>query len=891
MKQFTFRWLKRLYILVAVKLVLLAVLITSARILILSVEDYKELAIEWLTSEYQVNVSVEDISAGVDFSGIFLTLNNVELLDSDDLPFVLKLEYLFLHLNFWDSVAEQKLNFNRISLQGVDLTVKPTKVKSTSQKSRLTINTLKDIFLTQLKKVSIKDSKLNITDHLGLQKVIIIEQLRWLNEGDNHQGVGKGTIPDAMGKNSLKFVIDLFPETDNEPLSGDLYLHADNLNITDYLIKQVNPSAKMIEAVVGFESWVKFSSERIDSVQLQLKPNLFSWSQLNVYHSWGLNSGSLQLTNGDNGWLLDSYDLDISRDQGDWELLTITGQGSEDHLLIDFDSLSIKDILPFYLLYSELNSEQITSLRAFNLDAKVEQFGLSKNSEGELQFSLKMRELKNRAVGGIPGISNANISLSGGLQKGNVDIKLPKQKIYFDGQFSRSMPVKSGDIALQWLQTETGLKLSSEQTLLTTNDLDTITEFSIFLPNEKAHNQSIFLSLYSYASLNDASKAQYYFPIKAMGDSVFGYLEPTLKKGHVKGAKVLWYGSFNHYPYLENNGIFQAWVPLRDAQYDFYGDWQGVTNLDLDLLFENDYLLMDAKTASLGDVAISKLTGKINQLNPEGILTIKADISEDAQKISNYLKASPLKNSVGKALSIINVSEQLAGNITVTVPFNRNKLQTKTEGEVLLNNNSLDIELADDLMMPLKKVNGSFSFINGNLTATNIDASLFEQPINIAVSSIEKNDSYQIDASINGIWKLAELTRYHPLIEPAKLSGHLDWSGSVNFIHQYAGGYQFDVELDSDTLGIRSKLPEPLYKNSLKAWPTKINLSGGDNSSRLQVTIKDKLAFDGLLKYDNGKQSIPYFTLNIGQSQIDLLKKNKQIVNVNLENLKLADWY
>jgi len=891
LKQFTFRWLKRFYILVAVKLVLLAVLLTSARILILSVEDYKEQAIEWLTSEYQVNVSVQDISAGIDFSGMVLTLNNVELLDSDDLPFVLKLEYLFLHLDFWDSVAEQKLNFNRISLQGAELTVKPTKVKSTSEKSQLTINTLKDIFLTQLKKVSIKNSKLHFTDQLGLEKIIIIEQLRWLNEGDNHQGVGKASFPDALGENSLKFVVDLFPETKNKALTGHLYLHADNLNVTDYLIKQVNKNAQMIEAVVGFEAWMMFSSDRIDSIQLQLKQSLFSWSQLNRYYSWSLNSGSLQATNSDNGWLLDSYDLDITRNKSDLDLLSITGQGNKKQLLIDFDGLTIKDVLPFYLLHSDLTAEQIVTLRKYGLDANIDQVGLSKNSANDLQFSLQLSEFKNRPVGGIPGVSNAHINLAGDLKQGDVKIKLAKQKIYFDGQFSRSMPVKSGNVALQWLQTETGLRLSSEQTLLTTNELDTITEFSIFLPNKNAKNPSAFLSLYSYASLNDASKAQYYFPINAMGDSVFAYLEPTLKKGHVKGAKILWYGAFNHYPYLENNGIFQAWVPLRDAQYDFYGDWQGVTDLDLDLLFENDYLLMNAKTASLGDVTVAKLTGKVDHLNPEGILTIKADISEDAQKISDYLKASPLKDSVGKALSVIKVSEQLSGNITLTVPFNRKTQKTKTVGKVLLKENSLDIELADNLIMPLKKVNGSFSFINGNLTATNINASLFEQPIDIAFTSIEKNKSYQIDASVNGVWKLAKLTRTHPLLEPAKLSGHLDWSGKVNFIHQNAGGYQFDVDLESDTLGIRSKLPKPLYKNSLKSWPTKINVAGSENSSRLQVTIKDKLAFDGLLKYENGKQSIPYFTLNIGQSNIGPVDKTKQRINVNLENLTLLDWY
>lgn len=861
------------------------------RILFTGVADYKEQAITWLTNEYQVNVSVEDLSAGIDFSGMVLTLNNVELLDSDDLPFVLKLEYLFLHLNFWDSVTQRQLSFNHVSLQGADLTLKPVLENSTSKESQLTINTLKDIFLSQLKKVSVKDSTLNYTDKFGIDKIIIIEQLRWLNEGKKHQGIGNATLPGALARNSLKFVVDIFHESNNKPLSGHLYLQADNLNVSDYIIKQVNPNAEILEAMLGFEAWAKFSNNKIDSVQLQLKDTLFSWSQLDRYYSWGLNSGLLQLTNSDKGWLLDSYELDINHNQPDWEQLTISGQGDKSNLLVNIEGLRLKDITPFYILYSDLDKQQITSLRKYHIDANIEQIGLSANKYGNVQFSLALSEFKNRPVGGIPGLSNADITLIGSLKEGNVDIHLAPQKIHVDGQFSRSIPIKSADIAIQWLQTETALKLSSEQTLISTDDLDTTSEFSLLLPNHKTANQSVFLSLYSYASLNDASKAQYYFPKKAMGESVFNYFKPTLKKGYIKGAKILWYGAFNHYPYLENNGIFQAWVPLRDAQYDFYSDWQGLTHLDLDLMFENDYLIMDAKKASLGKINIGQLSAKVDHLNPGGILTIKATLTEDAQKISHYLKNSPLKESVGKALSVVEITEPLSANITLTVPFNREQQQTKSEGEIVLTNNNIDILLTDNLVIALKEVNGSFRFVNGNLTATNIDALLFDQPLNIAFSSIEKKESYQIDADINGIWKLAKLSNYHALLKPLKASGLLDWSGKVSFMNKLAGAYQFDIELNSATQGIKTNLPEPLYKNTLQTWPTQIKVSGSDNSSRLQINIKDKLSFDGMVDYVDGKQFIPYFTLNIGQGKITNIDKTKQILNVNLAHLNIVTWY
>ncbi len=876
---------------------ILALLLTTARILFMGAEDYKQQAIDWLTAEYQVDISVQDISAGIDFSGMVLTLNNVELLDSAALPFVLKFEYLFLHLDFWNSLAKQKFTFNRISLQGADLTLNSDVNKHNddqkyiSEKSQLTINKLKNIFLTQLNKVSVKESTLNYTDKFGIDKVIIIEQLNWLNKGNKHQGIGQASFPNALGENSLKFVIDVLPETSKSTFSGSLYLQAAHLNITDYLGRQVNDNANIIEATVGFDAWATFSNNRLDSVQVEFTHNQFSWSQLKQNYSWSLNGGALQLTNSDKGWLLDSYDLQVRENQDVKDNVQITAKGDQSQALINIKGLTIKDVLPVYLLHSTLTDTQINTLRRFDLDANITQVGLSLNSQKEWQFSLKMNQFKNRPVDAVPGISNASIVLQGGLQKGRVDIELGKQKIYFDGQFSRSMHLQSAKLDLQWLQVKNGLKLFSEQALLSTNELETHTEFSLLLPSKDAQNKSSFLSLYSYASLNDASKAKYYFPIKAMGKNLYHYLEPTLKKGHVDGAKILWYGAFNHYPYSEYNGIFQAWVPLRDAQYDFYDKWKGLKKVDLDLLFENDHLVMKAKKAHLGNINIAQLTATIDQLAPNGILTVKAEINDDAHKISAYLKASPLKDSVGSALSVLELSGPLAGNLVITIPFDSEHQETKTEGKVSFKNNSLDVKLSDDLVIPLKQVNGSFDFVNGHLTSNNITGLLLQQPIEIAFTAQEKKENYQVDVALNGIWKLDALKGDSTALSSLPVSGNLDWSGLVNFTHHDKGGYQYNVALQSATQGVRVLLPAPFHKNRLDSWPMSINVSGSDGSNHVKASIKDKLALDGKLNYRQGKYVSPYFSLNIGQSNRVHIDKSKQVININLPALNVANWY
>ena len=43
--------------------------------------------------------------------------------------------------------------------------------------------------------------------------------------------------------------------------------------------------------------------------------------------------------------------------------------------------------------------------------------------------------------------------------------------------------------------------------------------------------------------------------------------------GHVKTAKLLWYGNLSDFPYQNNDGIFQAKVGLKQTQFGFDTAW------------------------------------------------------------------------------------------------------------------------------------------------------------------------------------------------------------------------------------------------------------------------------------------------------------------------------
>ena len=890
--------------LTVVALILIAVILTAARFAINSVDDYKEKVVEWVATEHDINVNADKVSAGIDFSGLVLTLQNVKFTETESLPFELKIDNLFLHFDFLESLRKQQITFNDISLKGADLLLKSSldtedveqlELSDTDadSQSQSTLDALKNIFLLRLSSFSITGSRIHFTDHLYNKKTVLIQELSWINDDEHHQGVGKASLPNTLDDNSLEFIIDIKGDAEgaNDQLIGSVYADADNLNVAEYIRPQINPLADLKKATMSFKLWGEFDFNGPKNMQLEWGNSEIAWSMLDQTHDWQLNAGTLQFTYQNDYCLFDSYDLNITHNFIPFSDVKISAEGTLGKFGgFDLNGVDVSSVMPFGLLFSSLTEADVNHISALEIGGKLNRIGLKVEKPGELTVNANIDAFNNQAVGVIPGVSDANISVTSNQHNGHASIKLGPQDIYFDGQFNRPMPLQEGDFELSWNNNGDGFELISEKSLLVTDDINSLSQFSLLFPNDDAADSSPILNLYAYTSLNDASKAQHYFPIHALGEDVFDYLQPTLKKGTVTGAKILWSGRFSDYPFEQGEGVFQAFVPVKNAEYDFYEGWQGLSDLDLNLLFENDALFMKSNKAKLGDIKVDKLSAKIDHLSSEGLLKVNVELEEKSQSIIKYLMASPLKDSVGKAVQPIHITDRLKGRLTIAIPLAEDNDETQVSGKFNLNNNNIDFELGSDSSLPLKNVKGTFSFINGDLQADDLTATLFDQPVLFSFFSKEYSDKYELKANLSGQWDVAKLSRNQQLLLPLKLSGNLDWQGQINFTKGLSDDYQFDMQLTSQLQGVKINLPVPYNKNSLQAWPTTINLNGNQSRMRWDALITDKLKSAGELAYPKQQNSLNYLYLGLGKDSGVAIDKTKQVVRINQDKVNLTPW-
>jgi Predicted membrane protein len=240
----------------------------------------------------------------------------------------------------------------------------------------------------------------------------------------------------------------------------------------------------------------------------------------------------------------------------------------------------------------------------------------------------------------VPGLHDVNATFR--LSPKGVALRLKQaapQAWDLQPYFEKPWPVQDFSAELTWQMQKSGWALTANDVQLNTDVVTTNTQFRL----SKDATQPLFLALDSQVDLQDASQAHYYFPHGAMGEPVINYLTKALQGGQAKNAKILWHGAFHDFPFKEHNGIFQAWVPLRNATFQFGEGWQPLRQMSLDLLFENDRLDMQGEQALLGEASTPRLHAWFPKLAPGAHLYIDSDIAGTGEAVSDYLYHSPLQ--------------------------------------------------------------------------------------------------------------------------------------------------------------------------------------------------------------------------------------------------------
>jgi len=316
--------LHKLWLTLAVVLVLLAVLISVLRYSLPYADDYKHHIEQLISERYGATVQITELSAGWQKYGPALLLKNVSLFDTEQ-QLQLSITETRVRLDFWRSLLNRQLTAQHFELSGlkyyVDADSLLARNKDNSLDSEPVLAALERLFFQQLAYFSVVDSQLVLQNDTNPDLILHIKQLDWANSDGRHQGNGELSLA-GVTANTLSFILDLRGDTLATSI-GQLYLQSDRLDVLPWFAKVLPPSQKLQQANINFKAWGGIEQGLLSRIQVELADNSISWQRNEQLHRLRLGQGQLLWQPTSEGWSLYSGALTLAAEQQQWQDLQL----------------------------------------------------------------------------------------------------------------------------------------------------------------------------------------------------------------------------------------------------------------------------------------------------------------------------------------------------------------------------------------------------------------------------------------------------------------------------------------------------------------------------------------------------------------------------------------
>ncbi|MGY3859521.1 YhdP family protein [Aeromonas intestinalis] len=876
-----YRWLSRGWLALGVFFVLLAILVSVVRLGGPLLNQHRQALIATLTGNSQLDISVEHVGLDWTQRGPAIELQGLAI-SPDSGRFSVRLGKVWAHLDFWRSLNEWKPVFGQLMLSDGDMALDLTRPTTpSSDKNPDQQEALLRFLLTQLSTFDIHDTRLSITTALGEVRALNIAQLRWQNRGKRHQGVGKAYLINGIGESTIDLILDVdAPEVRLDRLKGQLYLGASELDISPMLAK-IHAGAPKVAGQLDFQLWSEFAGGQLGNSLLAFGDNHLVWrdERKGALHRLELRGGKIQLRREGEGWQLASHDVIFKLDGTTWLHSRLQLERVKDRIQGYVPAIDLNQVASLSQLVSGLYPKLTETLKRTQPTGQLQELELQAGGDWQgLSLSGRFVGLGTQAWQDVPGLQDLNGEFWLTPTGGSTRLTLGKGVVDPARHFKEPIPVDSLGARLDWWQAPQGWVLYGQDIVLDNPDLHLASRFRLELFEHP------FLALTGRIDVKTAAHADRYYPLAVMSDGLVDYLSGAIKGGQAKSADLLWYGEFRDFPYDKGQGIFQVAVPLEKATYEFFPGWQPLTDLQIDLLFQNAGLDMNSRSTRLGKASSDSVHAWIPDLSPGAHLYVDAKVAGEGKAISDYLQDSPLKDSVGQALREIEIRGPMKGTVKLDIPLD-GEGKVKASGDASFHNNKVRIATLD---MPLEGVEGKLEYDNEHTRFSNLKASLWNQPLALDYQGKQFPNHYQVDLKLKGIWDSSQQRRDIPALD--LLKGRSNWSGTLGLTLPHDKPFSFQLALDSNLQGMGLDLPSPLTKAADSRLPLKVTVRGRDGSADIRGVLGADVDMQSRLVYGEGTPYLSRVRVDVGQPGARVLQDKPMLLAINQQQADVAGW-
>ncbi len=873
-----FYCLHKIWLLLAIGLVLLATLVSVLRLALPYADSYKHHLENLLASQLGTSVQIAEISAGWQKLGPAMVLNEMQLGNSQQ-ELQLQIKQTRVRFNFWQSLRSMQLRAEHFELSGLRYAVPSSKLLSRPQGNQPldtapAITALEHLFFRQLNHFTLLDSELILTATGSDDIVISVDKLDWRNEGEHHQGIGQLAVADITG-NTLSFIIDLYgPSLDKA--FGQIFLESRELDILPWFKQALPEAGRLDQADINFQAWGRVDDGDLQRFQIELADNSLSWQHDGQPKLLKLGPGQLLWHPTTDGWSLYSGSLALSDGQTQWPDLNIQLHRQAAGWHGQLQQLKLDALAPLSQLLSE-EVPQLARLTTTELlgELRFAQWQFQGHDNWQLQGQLSNLSKINSTD--LPGVSALDGTFWASPGAAGITLRGQQNELRWDTMFSAPISYQQLELELLARQSRDGIWQIQVPSLQLQS-----ADFSLNAAMQWRLAEQPELSL--FAAVTDASAADIgrYLPLRYMPEQVRDYLTEAIVDGQVSQANVLWQGTPALYPFAEGQGVFQVGAEVSDASFVFNPEWPALEQLSSHLWFENAAMQISSDKATIGGVTLQgRVQATIPDLLDAEFLNIEIDSAMQLSEATGLINASPLAANLGKVLQQLAPSGPAQANIELQLGLREPTVQAS--GNLALQKISLDLTAPQ---LAVRQLSGLVKFNDAQVTAQGLTFQWRELPVTATIDGQQQGDNYLFTLNADARNASSKVVQALWPAATTLASGVLDWQLALALDLQQ-DNFSYRSELNADLTKTGLALPEPYKKAAASAAKLTVNAQGDSQQGLLSANYADNLYFTAEL--DHRAARVARANLSLGQLNAGINGPDFTI-DIELERAQLLPW-
>ncbi len=867
---------KKLWLLLAVLLVLFAVVLSVMRYALPHIDHKKYILEDFVNEKYGVELKIGSVKADWEKRGPSIVLNDVVLANNESSPVELEIKHVHMEIDFWESLRLRMLSSNVFTLDDLSLEIDADRLDGAGESDFPVVDALKRLFLEQLQRFSLTDGEVAIVRN-GEREVLQLESLSWINEDQHHQGTGAVRVQELTA-NSASFIIDLNGSADS--LDGVMYAKAEELDISPWVKGLLATHRPLKESRANFEVWADVKESQFSAFYTEFHDSKLAWGgNDDVVFNTGIRGGSIQAQPFKNRWhfrvdqlIFDSNDQSLVTDL----VGTVSPQGE-----ILVNTVKPAPVNPFLVLLPLFTDDTADdNIRDLKPEGQLATLQLHLQPKG-VDIAAKLLGVSWQQDDKVPGLNGLDLDIYWHKKQGVVMLSADDVTLDIDNLLPESVDIDKLRGRVYVYQQDTGDDkhwiVQSDRMTLESAKLTATPAFRIDT------SDTAFAARLDVAQ-RPLQDIQLLLPGPVMGKNTTAFLNRAFEgPGTIEAASIIWQGKPADFPFENNEGVFQANVRISDSTFRFSDKWLPLEHLDLTLLFENEKLLMSGPDALLGDVRVSNLQAEIPALKSDSKVVIDAFGEADAKAVTALMLDSSLSDSLGRLLDKdVIINGELSVNLHLDIPFS--SPDVVASGTVTLPENNVHIT---STRMDFNNAKGKVAFVNEKVSFDGLDAQLLGQPVKLSFSGDKSEQDYVVDLSMNGDWDVAPLLAdFNPGFNQY-LSGSSHWQAVLN-LRLLPEGFNYKANVTTPLAGLSSSLPAPFAKAGEDELLLNVVSEGNEQASTVQASLGGEVRFEGVLPYEQMQFSRAHLAL--GKSDFVGMGIGFSI-SANMDEVDINDWY